>query len=147
PVEETVFMVIEEVESDDDLEEEENNQFDHHAFMFHPGPPTKIAEMVQSVGSWKPDKELPTRQGLTVLNANSQHAPFVQESMLVRQLTDALKIIDQLRIEKERLEELRIEKTKLEEQKDEEIRELKAQLQKKKEEEEEVQFSRIFILY
>ncbi|GKG57157.1 hypothetical protein Tco_0584583, partial [Tanacetum coccineum] len=27
--------------------------------MFHPGPPTKIAEMVQSVGSWKPDKELP----------------------------------------------------------------------------------------
>ncbi|GJX77466.1 hypothetical protein Tco_0324277 [Tanacetum coccineum] len=54
---------------------------------------------------------------------------------------DALKIIDQLRIEKERLEELRIEKTKLEEQKDEEIRELKAQLQKKKEEE-EVQFSK-----
>ncbi|GKC79682.1 hypothetical protein Tco_1130456, partial [Tanacetum coccineum] len=64
-----------------------------------------------------------------------------KESLLVRDLTDALKIIDQLRIEKERLEELRIEKTKLEEQKDEEIRELKAQLQKKKEEE-EVQFSK-----
>ncbi|GKA19970.1 Orf y [Tanacetum coccineum] len=46
-------------ESDDDLEEEDD-QFGHHAFMFHPGPPTKIAEMVQSVGSWKPDKELPT---------------------------------------------------------------------------------------
>ncbi|GJY31367.1 hypothetical protein Tco_0414862 [Tanacetum coccineum] len=37
-----------------------------------------------------------------------------KESLLVRDLTDALKIIDQLRIEKERLEE----------QKDEEIREL-----------------------
>ncbi|GKG03000.1 hypothetical protein Tco_0310636, partial [Tanacetum coccineum] len=57
-----------------------------------------------------------------------------KESLLVRDLTDVLKIIDQLRIEKERLEELIIEKTKLEEQKDEEIRELKAQLQKKKEE-------------
>ncbi|GJT48743.1 hypothetical protein Tco_0974900 [Tanacetum coccineum] len=54
-----------------------------------------------------------------------------KESLLIRDLTDALKIIDQLRIEKERLEE----------QKDEEIRELKAQLQKK-EEEAEVQFSR-----
>ncbi|GKG28667.1 hypothetical protein Tco_0416032, partial [Tanacetum coccineum] len=40
--EETVFMAIEEIESDDDLEEEDN-QFSHHAFMFHPGPPTKIA--------------------------------------------------------------------------------------------------------
>ncbi|GJW99628.1 Orf y [Tanacetum coccineum] len=60
PIEETVFMAIEDVESDDDLEEEDN-QFGHHAFMFHPGPPTKIAEMVQSVGSWKPDKELPVK--------------------------------------------------------------------------------------
>ncbi|GKD69640.1 Orf y, partial [Tanacetum coccineum] len=55
----------------------------------------------------------------------------LKESLLVRDLTDALKIIDQLRLEKERLEE----------QKDEEIRELKAQLQKKKEEA-EAQFSR-----
>ncbi|GKA88422.1 hypothetical protein Tco_0810186 [Tanacetum coccineum] len=78
PVEETVFMAIEEIESDDDLEEEDN-QF------------------------------------------------------------DALKIIDQLRIEKEELGELIIEKKRLEEQKDEEIRKLKAQLQKK-EEEAEVQF-------
>ncbi|GJS59279.1 hypothetical protein Tco_0654063 [Tanacetum coccineum] len=54
-----------------------------------------------------------------------------KESLLVRDLTDALKIIDQLRIEKERLEE----------QKDEEIRKLKAQLQKK-EEEAETKFSR-----
>ncbi|GKG24311.1 hypothetical protein Tco_0394939, partial [Tanacetum coccineum] len=52
-----------------------------------------------------------------------------KESSLVRDISDALKIIDQLRIEKERLEE----------QKDEEIRKLKAQLQKK-EEEAEVQF-------
>ncbi|GKA57634.1 hypothetical protein Tco_0756822 [Tanacetum coccineum] len=47
-----------------------------------------------------------------------------KESLLVRDLTDAFKIIDQLRIEKERLEE----------QKDEEIRKLKALLQKKEEE-------------
>ncbi|GKG65204.1 hypothetical protein Tco_0671393, partial [Tanacetum coccineum] len=59
-----------------------------------------------------------------------------KESLLVRDLTDALKIIDQLRIEKEGLEEFGVEKKRLEEQKDEEIRELKAQLQKKKEEEE-----------
>ncbi|GJY84049.1 RNA-directed DNA polymerase, partial [Tanacetum coccineum] len=58
-----------------------------------------------------------------------------KESLLVRDLTDALKIIDQLRIEKGRLEKHK----RLEEQKDEEIRELKAQLQKK---EEETQFSR-----
>ncbi|GKF45033.1 Orf y, partial [Tanacetum coccineum] len=51
-----------------------------------------------------------------------------KESLLTRDLTDALKIIDQLRIEKEKLEELRIEKKRLEEQKDEEIRKLKAQL-------------------
>ncbi|GJV77539.1 hypothetical protein Tco_1509123 [Tanacetum coccineum] len=60
PIEETVFMAIEVDESDDDPEEEDD-QFGHHAFMFHPGPPTKIAEMVQSVGSWKPDKELPVK--------------------------------------------------------------------------------------
>ncbi|GKE88183.1 hypothetical protein Tco_1565658 [Tanacetum coccineum] len=54
-----------------------------------------------------------------------------KESLLIRDLIDALKIIEELRIEKKRLEE----------QKDEEIRELKAQLQKK-EEEAEVQFSR-----
>ncbi|GKB01463.1 Orf y [Tanacetum coccineum] len=241
PIEETVFMAIkEDDESDDDLEEEDN-QFGHHAFMFHPGPPTKIAEMVQSVGSWKPDKELPVKSkecehewsentvtnyticyfcGILTTDTSRLNCPKCQlttcalcarnylgktvnvkrkqpqkqeeekdfnsnevkllkellkekteqvqqmirdqakeyyenkaamqkkeeiwqskESLLVRDLTDALKIIDQLRIEKERLEELRIEKKKLEEQKDEEIRELKAQLQKKKEEE-EVQFSK-----
>ncbi|GKD67889.1 Orf y [Tanacetum coccineum] len=50
-----------------------------------------------------------------------------KENLLVRDLTDALKIIDQLRIEKEMLEEAEVQ--------------LKAQLQKK-EEEAESQFSR-----
>ncbi|GJV91923.1 hypothetical protein Tco_1539736 [Tanacetum coccineum] len=44
-----------------------------------------------------------------------------KEILLIRDLTDSLKIIDQLKAKKERLEE----------QKDEEIRHLKAQLQKK----------------
>ncbi|GJU12526.1 Orf y [Tanacetum coccineum] len=55
-----------------------------------------------------------------------------EKSHLVRDLTDALKIIDQLKAEQIRLEE----------QKDEEIRKLKAQLQEKKEEEIEVKFSK-----
>ncbi|GJY28121.1 Orf y [Tanacetum coccineum] len=226
--------------SSDDLEEEDSPP-SHYVFMYHPGPPTKIAEMVQSVGSWRPNKELPPNSkecehewnentvtnyticyfcGILTTDTSRLNCPKCQlttcalcarnylgktvnvkrkqpqkqeeekdfnsnevkllkellkekteqvqqmirdqakeyyenkaamqkkeeiwqskESLLVRDLTDALKIIDQLRIEKERLEELRIEKTKLEEQKDEEIRELKAQLQKKKEEE-EVQFSK-----
>ncbi|GJV89628.1 Orf y [Tanacetum coccineum] len=59
PVEETVFMAIEE---DDEIDsEEEDNQSSHYAFMFHPGSPTKIAEMVQAIGSWKPNKELPAK--------------------------------------------------------------------------------------
>ncbi|GJU80639.1 hypothetical protein Tco_1283004 [Tanacetum coccineum] len=57
PIEETVFMAIEDIESDDDLEEEDD-QFGHHAFMFHPGPPTKIARMVTEQSIVKPDKEL-----------------------------------------------------------------------------------------
>ncbi|GJW58076.1 Orf y [Tanacetum coccineum] len=204
PVEETVFMAIEEDDESDNEQEEEDNQFSHHAFMFHPGPPTKIAEMVQAVGSWKPNKELPAKSkecehewkentvtnyticyycGILTTDMSRLNCPKCQlttcalcarnylgktvnvkrkqpqkseeekdfnsnevkllkellkekteqskESLLVRDLTDALKIIDQLRLEKERLEE----------QKDEEIRELKAQLQKK-EEEAEAQFSR-----
>ncbi|GKA99542.1 hypothetical protein Tco_0827536, partial [Tanacetum coccineum] len=189
PIEETVFMAIEE---DDEIDsEEEDNQSSHYAFMFHPGSPTKIAEMVQAVGSWKPNKELPAKSKecehewkentvtnyticyyyrilttdmsrlnypkcqLTTLKLlkellkekteqvqqmiRDQAREYYEkkgsmqkneeiwqskESLLVRYLTDALKIIDQLRLEKERLEE----------QKDEEIRELKAQLQKKEEE-------------
>ncbi|GJU98806.1 RNA-directed DNA polymerase [Tanacetum coccineum] len=86
PIEETVFMAIEDDNESDNEQVEEDNQSSHYTFMFHPGPPTKIAEMVQSVGSWKPNKELQSK-------------------------------VKNLRIEKERLEE----------QKDEEIRELKAQ--------------------
>ncbi|GKC36712.1 hypothetical protein Tco_1049096 [Tanacetum coccineum] len=54
-------MAIEEDDESDDEQEEEDNQFSHYAFMFHPGLPTKIAEMVQAVGSWKPNKELPAK--------------------------------------------------------------------------------------
>ncbi|GJZ67668.1 hypothetical protein Tco_0630908 [Tanacetum coccineum] len=48
-------MAIEEDDESDNEQEEEDNKSSHYAFMFHPGPPTKIAEMVQSVGSWKPN--------------------------------------------------------------------------------------------
>nr|GEU57867.1 hypothetical protein [Tanacetum cinerariifolium] len=59
--EEAAFMTIEVInEGDDEQSEKEDydDQNNHHAFMFHPGPPTKIADMVQSAGSWNPDKEL-----------------------------------------------------------------------------------------
>nr|GEW83097.1 TPA: orf y [Tanacetum cinerariifolium] len=55
-----------------------------------------------------------------------------ERSLLVRDLTDALKIIDQLKAKQMRLEK----------EKDEEIKKLKAQLQEKKDKEIEVQFSR-----
>nr|GEX91042.1 hypothetical protein [Tanacetum cinerariifolium] len=55
-----------------------------------------------------------------------------KESLLIRDLTYALKIIEQLKVEQIRLEK----------QKDEEIRKLKAQLQKEKKEEAEVQLSK-----
>nr|GFC93286.1 hypothetical protein [Tanacetum cinerariifolium] len=55
-----------------------------------------------------------------------------ERSLLVRDLTDALKIIDQLKAEQIRLEE----------EKDEEIRRLKAQLREKKDKEIKVQFSK-----
>nr|GFC21594.1 TPA: orf y [Tanacetum cinerariifolium] len=58
PIEEAAFMAIEESDDEQDIEEDYDS---HHAFMFYPGPPTKIADMVQSAGSWKPDKELPTQ--------------------------------------------------------------------------------------
>ncbi|GJT48742.1 hypothetical protein Tco_0974899 [Tanacetum coccineum] len=61
PIEETVFMAIEEDDESDSEHKEEDNQFHHYTFMFHPGPPTKIAEMVQSDGLWKPNKELPVK--------------------------------------------------------------------------------------
>nr|GEZ67635.1 RNA-directed DNA polymerase [Tanacetum cinerariifolium] len=54
-----------------------------------------------------------------------------KKSLLVKDLTDTLKIIDQLKIEQIRLEE----------QKNEEIKKLKTKLQKEKEKETEVQYS------
>ncbi|GJV23226.1 Orf y [Tanacetum coccineum] len=234
PLEEAAFMETEEInESDDEqsIEEDYDDQNSHHAFMFHPGPPTKIADMVQSAGSWKPNKELPTQSkscehdwkentvtnyticyycgiltidmsrlncpkcqlttcalcaknyiGKTVnvkgkkphkpeevKNFSSNEVRFLKElskekteqvqqmikdltkeyyenratmqrkeelwqsekSLLVKDLTDALKIIEQLKIGQIRLEE----------QKDEEIRKLKTQLQKEKEKETEARYS------
>nr|GEU50081.1 hypothetical protein [Tanacetum cinerariifolium] len=64
PFEKAVFMTIKGFnESDDERSIKENydDQDSHHAFMFHPGPPTKIADMVQSAGLWKPDTKLPTQ--------------------------------------------------------------------------------------
>nr|GEZ77529.1 RNA-directed DNA polymerase [Tanacetum cinerariifolium] len=229
PIKEAAFMAIEESDDEQDIEEEYDS---HHAFMFHPGPPTKIADMVQSAGSWKPDKDLPTQSksyehdwkentvtnyticyycgilttdmsrlncpkcqltscalyaknylGKTVnVKRKQQHKPEkekdfssnevrllkellkekteqvqqmiidlakeyyeskiaikekeelwqTERSLLVRDLTDALKIIDQLKAEQ----------IKLEEEKGEEIRRLKAQLQEKKDKEIKVQFSK-----
>ncbi|GJT25512.1 hypothetical protein Tco_0895449 [Tanacetum coccineum] len=58
PFEEAAFMLEEEINEGDSKDENEYYLYSHHAFMFHPGPPTKIAEMVQSIGSWKQSKEL-----------------------------------------------------------------------------------------
>ncbi|GKE92691.1 hypothetical protein Tco_1573786, partial [Tanacetum coccineum] len=51
PIEETVFMAIEDVESDDNSEEEESPP-SHYAFMYHPGSPIKIAEMLATKGNF-----------------------------------------------------------------------------------------------
>nr|GFC85600.1 hypothetical protein [Tanacetum cinerariifolium] len=106
PIEEAAFMAIEESDDEQDIEDDYDS---HHAFMFHPGPPTKIADMVQSVGSKIAIKE-------------KEELWQTERSLLMRDLTDALKITDQLKAEQMRLEE----------EKDEEIRRLKAQLQEKK---------------
>ncbi|GKB39105.1 hypothetical protein Tco_0884047 [Tanacetum coccineum] len=231
PFEEAAFMAIEGINESDDEQSIEEDYYSHHAFMFHPGPPTKIADMVQSAGSWKPDKELPTQSkscehdwkentvtnyticyycgilttdmsrlncpkcqlttcalcarnylGKTVnVKGKQPHKPEEEKdfhsnevrllkellkekteqiqqmikdqakeyyenraimqrkeelwqsekSLLVKDLTDALKIIDQLKTKQIRFEE----------QKDEEIRKLKTQLQKEKEKETEARYS------
>nr|GEV73950.1 hypothetical protein MA16_Dca005406 [Tanacetum cinerariifolium] len=51
PFEEASFMTIKRINNSDDeqsIQEDYDDQNSHHAFMFHPGPPTKIADMVQS---------------------------------------------------------------------------------------------------
>nr|GEX32853.1 hypothetical protein MA16_Dca024339 [Tanacetum cinerariifolium] len=45
-VEKIAFMAIEEDDESDSDKEEDDYQPNHHTFMFHPEPPTKIAEMV-----------------------------------------------------------------------------------------------------
>ncbi|GJW62533.1 hypothetical protein Tco_0111868 [Tanacetum coccineum] len=60
-LEEATFMAIEGINESDDEQSIEEDYYSHHAFIFHPRPPTKIADMVQSAESWKPDKELPTQ--------------------------------------------------------------------------------------
>nr|GFA69381.1 RNA-directed DNA polymerase [Tanacetum cinerariifolium] len=105
-------------------------------------------KMVQAVGSWKPNKELAVKskecehdwKENTVTNyticyycgilttdmsrLNCLKCQLTTCALCARNYLDALKIIDQLRDKKERLEE----------QKDEEIKKFKAQLQKRKEE-------------
>ncbi|GKD23836.1 hypothetical protein Tco_1225539, partial [Tanacetum coccineum] len=78
PVEETVFMAIEEDDESDNEQEEEDNKSSHYAFMFHPGPPTKIAEMVQAVGSWKPN----TIKIESSLFSSSFRNPFLASSSM-----------------------------------------------------------------
>nr|GEV23630.1 putative reverse transcriptase domain-containing protein [Tanacetum cinerariifolium] len=231
PIEEAAFMAIEESNESNDKQDIEEG-YSHHDFMFHPRPPTKIADMVQSAGSWKPDKELPTQSKscehdwkenavtsyticyycgilttdmlrlncpkcqltscalcaknylgkIVNVKRKQQHKPEeendfssnevrllkellkekteqvqqmirdqakeyyegkiaikekeelwkTERSLLVRNLIDALKIIDQLKAEQMRLKE----------EKDEEIKRLKAQLQDKEDKEIEVQFSK-----
>ncbi|GKA29581.1 RNA-directed DNA polymerase [Tanacetum coccineum] len=64
-------------------------------------------------------------------NSNEEELWKSEKSLLVKDLTDSLKIIDQLKTEQIRFEE----------QKDEEIRKLKTQLQKEKEKETEARYS------
>nr|GEZ99090.1 hypothetical protein MA16_Dca005406 [Tanacetum cinerariifolium] len=151
---ETTF-IEEDDESDSDQEEEDYYyQPSHHAFINYLGKtvnvkgkqPQKLEEEKDfSNGEVKLLKELlkeKTKQIQQMIRDQakeyyeSKAAMQKQEelwqskeSLLERDLTDALKIIEQLRIEKESLEEQKdIEKERLEEQKDEEIRKLKAQL-------------------
>lgn len=58
PFEEAAFTITPEDNEVSSEDKREDIQHSHYAFMFHPGPPTKIADMVQSVRSWKPSKEL-----------------------------------------------------------------------------------------
>nr|GEZ41981.1 TPA: orf y [Tanacetum cinerariifolium] len=203
PIKEAAFMAIEESNESDDEQDIEEGYDSYHVFMFHPGPPTKIADVVQSAGSWKPDKELPTQSkscehdwkenavtnyticyycGILTTDIKQQHKPEkekdfssnevrllkellkekteqvqqmikdqakeyyegkiaikekeelwqTERSLLVSDLIDALKIIDQLKAEQ----------MKLEEENDREIKRLKAQLQEKKDKEIEVHFSK-----
>nr|GFC17621.1 hypothetical protein [Tanacetum cinerariifolium] len=124
----SVYNISEGEEESDDEQDIEEDYDSHHAFMFHPGPPTKIADMVQSVGSDQAKEYYESKIAIK----EKEELWKTKRSLLMRDLTDALKIIDQLKAEQMRLEE----------EKYEEIRRLKAQLQEKKDKETEVQFSK-----
>ncbi|GKC32276.1 hypothetical protein Tco_1039570 [Tanacetum coccineum] len=94
PFEEAVFMAIEGINESDDEQSIEEYYYSHHAFMFHPGPPTKIADMVQFAGSWKPDKELPTQSKSLNVKGKQPHKPEEEKdfnSNEVRPLKELLK--------------------------------------------------------
>nr|GEZ93852.1 hypothetical protein MA16_Dca005406 [Tanacetum cinerariifolium] len=191
PIEEAAFMAIEESNESDDEQDIGEGYDSHHAFMFHPEPPTKIADMENAVTNYTicyycgilttdmsrlncPKCQLTSCAlcaknylGKTVnVKRKQQHKPEeekdfssnkvrllkellkektdqvqqmikdqakeyyegkiaikekeelwqTERSLLMRDLTDALKIIDQLKAEQMRLEE----------EKDEEIRRLKS---------------------
>ncbi|GKC72223.1 Orf y, partial [Tanacetum coccineum] len=149
PFEEAAFMVIEGINESDDEQSIEEDYYSHHAFMFHPGAPTKIADMAQSAGSWKPNKELPTQSKsydhdwkernylgkTTNIKGKQPHKPEEEKdfsSNEVRLLKELLK---------ENTKQLKTEQIIIEEQKDEEIRKLKAQPQKEREKEAEIRYS------
>ncbi|GJW36821.1 Orf y [Tanacetum coccineum] len=114
PVEETVFMAIEEVESDDDLEEEDN-QFVIHSLCFHLEPPQDEQKWFQSVDRGNKQKNYQSK----VKTITSKE--YYEEKALSKEA------------EIWQLKESSLEKA-WKKQKDEEIRKLRAQLQKKEEE-------------
>nr|GEZ27620.1 TPA: orf y [Tanacetum cinerariifolium] len=117
PIEEMVFMAIGEtvfIEEDDESDSDQEEEDYYHQ-------PKQVQQMIR-------DQAKEYYESKAVMQKQEELWQS-KESLLVRDLTNALKIIEQLRIEKESLEEQKdIEKERLEEQKDEEIRKLKAQL-------------------
>nr|GEU29026.1 ORFIII-like polyprotein [Tanacetum cinerariifolium] len=82
--------------------------------------------MVQSAVSWKPTRNYQPEE-----KAKEEEMRHSKKSLLVKDLTDALNIIDQLKVEQIRPKE----------QKNEEIKKVKTRLQKEKEKETEAQYS------
>nr|GEX15165.1 retrotransposon protein, putative, Ty3-gypsy subclass [Tanacetum cinerariifolium] len=108
--EEAAFMTIEEINESDDEQNIEEDYDSHQAFM---------------------DQAKEYYKGKIVMQ-DKEELCQTKRSLLVSDLTNALKIIDQLKAEQMRLEV----------KKNEEIKMLKAQLQEKKDKEIEVQFSK-----
>nr|GEZ35328.1 RNA-directed DNA polymerase [Tanacetum cinerariifolium] len=98
---EAAFMAIEESNESNDEQDIEEGYDSHHAFMFHPGPPTKIANMVQQMIMEQAKEYYEDKIAIK----EKEELWQTERSLLVRDLTDALKIIDQLKAEQIRLEE------------------------------------------